>query len=105
MKIGNFYLASYFLHIFVMQSKCRLLSSGRQWKNFVSNCSISKVLHIHKFYRTLALGENRSKQRESRIPLVQAAKYKCSANTVNVFIEGTMYDILPVLFASPLVEV
>jgi len=82
-----------------------IIMSGQRWKNFVSNCSISKVLHIHKFYRTLALGENRSKQRESRIPPVQAAKYKCSANTVNVFIEGTMYDILPVLFASPLVEV
>lgn len=34
-------------------------------------------------------GENRSKHEVSRIPRIQAANYKCSANKVNVFIEGT----------------
>lgn len=49
MKIWNFNRTAwkvYFRHIFVMQSKCRLLWIAGDGKNFVSNCSISKVLHI-----------------------------------------------------------
>jgi len=80
--------------------------NSQQWKNFVSNCSISKVLHIQILPHLGPWNKPIETQRESRIPPVQAAKYKCSANTVNVFIEGmTVRHLLPVLFASPLVEV
>jgi len=75
---------------------------AERWQNFVSNCSISKVLHVeispHGPWRKPI------ETQESRIPPVQASKYKCSANKVNVFIEGTTYDMLPVLFASSLVS-
>lgn len=55
--------------------------SARSWNPWLTFFST-------KFYRT-SLRENRSKHEESRIPRIQAANYKCSANKVNVFIEGT----------------